>query len=448
MKKLLLVVCLIAGFDYFTGTGGLFELAYAQGNDVNLGSQFTSFTTVVRGAAWSSINNAYIFAPNSQDASMCLEVINNNPSSSHTLTIGLNQTHDPNTTTYTGNLSRWVATQTVTPLPITVPAATGKGIYFQTFGAAQLALVFTGASTQAGNPDTVDIFIVATKQGNCGIGPGGPIAVQGPIVQGTSLAPAAQIPVLVGGMTAPGSTSTLTPFFVDSNGAFEESASACCASVLGNNFFAASSSANVPKAIAGGINQMSLQSVCPVASFGTVTTVRVLCGYTRNSLREEATDVSSITGGSMPAWMISGRVTNPGANTLVLLDSLSTASTVSAQYDTLTLGCSAACELQVVKITSLGTTCTAVTPAPLNVWGSTQPAFNAAHVALQGTCAAQPATTGGVMFDVFLQASQSIQLDIRGLTNVRQVTQLTGWAVFNVSSLTGIATASAAVVED
>lgn len=427
----------------------LCSVAWGQSDVFITGTNY--YTILARGAAWGAgVNNNFIFSAVNPNTQVCLYVTNNNPSSSHSFTLALWQAGDPAVKTFQNVPSKWGASATTQTFPVTVNPSTTVGLYFNVTAAAQLTAQFTGSSAQAGSPDTADIFAVQTTAGACGLTSGTPVPVLGAIKQGGNVTAAFQFPIPIGAYSTPGQASTVQGYQMGSAGnGFLLDAAGCCASTLGNNFFTASGNFAIPKATSGiGTQLQALMNVCPVTSFGTVSTVRVLCGYTKTSILEMATDISSITGGSMPAWSITGRATNPGANTLIVGDTLSTSAVPSTQYKSMTFGCSAVCELQVIKITSLGTTCGAVTPAPLNLWGSTAPTYGTGHVAIQQGCAAQPTTSGAPLWDVFVPAGETVTLDVTGLTNVRQTTALAGWGVFNVSAVTGTVVASATVVEE
>jgi hypothetical protein len=412
-----------------------------------------AYTVLGRGLPWGNgsgaVNNNFVFSALNPNTQVCLYVTNNNPSNSHAFTVTLWQAGDPQVKSFANQTSKWASSSTVQTFPQTVLASSTKGIFFNVTAAAQLTAQFTGTAAAGGSPDTADIFAVETTSGGCGITSGTPIPVQGAVVQGTSVTAANQFPVPIGGYATPGSPSTVQGFVVGGFGnGFLIDANGCCASSLGNGFWGASN-AVVPRGIKGaGQSAEMLMNVCPVSTFGTVSAVKVLCGYAKNSILEMATDISSITGGNMPGWTIQGRVVNPGANTLILADYLTNSSTVSSAYKNVTLSCSAACELQLIPITSAGTTCTAVTPQNLNVYGSTRASYNAQHIALQGTCVAQPATTGAPMWDVQLGANVPYVIDLTGLVNERNVTALAGWGVFSVSAVTGTVIATATVVEE
>lgn len=428
-------------------------LARAQ-QDIQVISGTNPYVVIARGYQWGgsgpgNLNNNFIFHPIDPNEGFCLFLGNNNPSSSHTVSVAVSQSGDPTLTTFIGNTGQWFGVPTTTVFPVTVNPSTVVGINYKTTASATIAVQFSGASTQGGSPDTVNVFVVQTNQSACGS-----LAVnsvQGVVQNGNTQTNVNDFPVQIGGVSQPGSTSTVRAFTVGAaGGGFPFDGSACCASFLGNNFFTASSSAMVPNGAQGpGTQQPAILGVCPVTSFGTVSTVRVLCGYTKTNFLEIATDISSITGGSMPAWSIRGAVTNPGANALILADTLSTSATASAQYKTAVVSCSAACELQLIPITSLGTGCTVITAQNMNIWGSTRGSFATGHVAESGVgCTVQPTTTGAAMWDVQLAANTPYTIDLTGLTNVRQVTALAGWGIFNVASLTGTAIATVSLVEE
>ncbi len=154
----------------------------------------SSYVDVGRSIPWSNFNRTYVIVPNSPNASLCVYVVNNNPSSSHSFSTSTFQSADSQVADYSNNTGRYNAVPLVN-MPGTVPASGMVSGFTQSTAAAKVAIRFTGASGQAGSPDTADVFLVQTTSGTCGA------ASVSNQVQGTS-APGAAItgnPLLLGG---------------------------------------------------------------------------------------------------------------------------------------------------------------------------------------------------------------------------------------------------------
>jgi hypothetical protein len=427
-------------------------LCAAQTDNFISSGNVSPYLTLGRGLNWggsgpNTIGQSFIFNPLDPNQGFCVFVFNNNTTSSHSFTLTVAQTGDPSVRTYFGNTQRWTNVATQSSFPFTVPANSLAGINYKTTASAAIVISFSGNSTQAGSPDTADVFTVQTNQSSCGSLPVN--SVQGPFQQGANVTLQQQFPVLVGGLAGPGSTSAVRGLSLgQQNGGIVLDSTASGSDTLGNNFANAANFANPQGIKSGGLAAPLLISVCPVSTFGNISTARILCGYAKNSILEMATDMASITGGSMPAWNLFQKVTNPGANTLVVGDILNTSAAINVAYKTAVVGCSAACEFSIVRMTSAGTTCTAVTPQNLNVYGGATLAFNANHSAIGGStaCGAQP-TTAATMYDISLAAGTSTTVDLTGWVDVHNSGTTQGLAIFNVSALTGTITGTINLVE-
>lgn len=421
--------------------------------DITVVSGTNPYIILGRGLQWGgsgpgNLNNNFIFHPTDPNVGFCLFLANNNPSSAHTVTVAVFQTGDPGLNNFTGFTGRWFSVATTTAFPVNTAASTTTGINYKTTASAGITVAFSGGSTLGGSPDTVDVFAVQTNQSSCGSLPTN--SVQGPYNQGATITPAQQFPVLIGGIPLPGSTSSVQGFAIgtQANG-FILDGRAAGAGTLGNNFQPATNFISPQGVKVGGVQSEMLLSVCPVSTFGNISSARVLCGYAKNSILEMATDMASITGGSMPAWNISTKVTNPTGNSLVVGDILNTSSAINVAYKAATISCSVACEFQIFPVSSAGTTCTAVTPQNLNVNQGAHLAFNANHSAIGGSpaCAAQPTTSGAFLYDIFLAAGTSYTVDLTGFVDVKNAGTTQGLAVFNVTGFTGVIAASVNLVE-
>jgi hypothetical protein len=116
---------------------------------------------------WNSINTAYVLSPLGPDYGFCMSIVNDNPTSSHTLTVNAFQTGDAGVLDYSHNTGRY-ASLSIVGNPSPIPASTTNTFFVRSNGAAKIAFVFSGSTTQAGSPDTVDIYAVQTTAAGCG----------------------------------------------------------------------------------------------------------------------------------------------------------------------------------------------------------------------------------------------------------------------------------------
>jgi hypothetical protein len=148
-------------------------------------------------SGYGGIENNYMFTPLNPDQGICVFVTNNNPTSSHALTIESWQTGDPGVTSYTGNTGRFVQ-DTVQGTYSPVPAGSTLSAYVHTSAGAVVTLKVRGTSAQSGSPDTADLYLVQTSSGSCGPVQGGQQTVMGAQPEG-------QIntsnPIVVGGIS-------------------------------------------------------------------------------------------------------------------------------------------------------------------------------------------------------------------------------------------------------
>lgn len=117
---------------------------------------------------WSTLaSQTYVFTPISPDYSLCVSMVNNNPTNAHPFSFAAFATGDSNVSDYSHNTGRY---SSITPIGVPTSIAASSTIYFYvpSKSAALVALQFTGAGTLAGNPDTVDIFAVQTTTTSCG----------------------------------------------------------------------------------------------------------------------------------------------------------------------------------------------------------------------------------------------------------------------------------------
>src|SRR5579885_3635799 len=159
----------------------------------------SSYVDVGRAIPWSSFNRTYVIVPNSPNASLCVYVVNNNPTSAHTFTTTTFQSADSQVPDYSHNTGRYNSVPLIN-MPSSVPASSMVSGFTQSTAAAKVAIQFSGTSGAAGNPDTADVFLVQTTSGTCGS------ASPYNQVQGTTTPGAAVTgnPLLIGGKDGSG----------------------------------------------------------------------------------------------------------------------------------------------------------------------------------------------------------------------------------------------------
>lgn len=124
--------------------------------------------TIAKNVPWINLaSQTYIMAPLGPDYGFCVSMINNNPTSSHTFTVATFQTGDNDVSDFTHNTGRF-ASLTVVGNPSPIAASTTQTFFVRSNGASKIAFQFAGGITQAGSPDTVDIFAVQTTAAGCG----------------------------------------------------------------------------------------------------------------------------------------------------------------------------------------------------------------------------------------------------------------------------------------
>lgn len=143
------------------------------------------YVTLAAAVPWSQLDANYIFTPQSPNVGLCLFVENENTTSAHAITISAFQTGNPSLSHYSANPGLWAAS-TINGSISSVPANSVKSEYINVIGAANVALVVTGAALASGSPDVANIFAVQTTVQNCGSSP--PAAfVQGDQINGGSV---------------------------------------------------------------------------------------------------------------------------------------------------------------------------------------------------------------------------------------------------------------------
>lgn len=425
------------------------SIARAQ-QDISVVGGTNPYIILGRGLAWGgagtgNLNNNFIFSPVDPNQGFCLFLSNNNPTSAHTVSVGVSQTGDPALHSFQGFSQKWFGVPTTTTFPVNVPLSGIVGINYKTTASAGITVSFSGATTQAGSPDTVDVFAVQTNQSACGSLSTN--VVQGPFNQNTTVTTAQQFPVLIGGLAAPGTTTSVQGFVVGSQGNGFLLDSRLGSQLVGGGFKQNSTFSAAQGVSGSGQQQEIVMGVIPVTSFGVK-------GYAPGTVKinflEAATDQGQLSAGSMPAWIEEQKVTNPGTGAFIVGDALGTTAATNEAWKSATVSCSVACEFQISNISSLGTTCTAVTAHSMQLWPNATLVFATGHSAIGGStaCAAQPTVAGAPLFDIALAAGTSYTVDLSGLVNFHQAVSVAGLGIFNVTAFTGTMQASISLVEE
>jgi hypothetical protein len=177
--------------------------ASAQNPDLML-NPGSAYVEIGRSIDWGTqFNRTYVIVPNSPNASLCIYVYNNNPTSTHTFTTAVFQAADSQVQNFSSNIGRYTSVLLNGNLS-SVPASTIAAGFVQSTAAAKVAIKFTGAATQAGSPDTADVFLVQTTTGTCG-STNVALSVQGAVADGTLFS---ANPLVIGGKTSSGSTQS------------------------------------------------------------------------------------------------------------------------------------------------------------------------------------------------------------------------------------------------
>lgn len=122
-------------------------------------------TSLVWGASGTgAFNNTFFFSPLSPSESVCVYIYNNNTTNAHTFKTSINVTANPSEKTPSDGTWNQAAVTTNMNAPISPGVA--SNISASVSGAALIAVEFSGASTQAGSPDTASVVVVQT-QGSC-----------------------------------------------------------------------------------------------------------------------------------------------------------------------------------------------------------------------------------------------------------------------------------------
>lgn len=391
------------------------------------------YLTLGRGLIWGgtglgTVGQNFIFHPLDPNQGFCVFVYNNNPTSGHSFTITVAQTGDPTVQSYSGNTSKWTPVATSTAMPTSVANNQLTAINYKTTASAGIVISFTGNTTQAGSPDSADIFTVQTDQSSCGVLPTN--AVQGPFQQGTTITAAQQAPVLIGGLLIPGTSSSVQGLAIGNqgNGTVLDGRTGTSEAFTGKGFVSNLANLTFPDATkSGGVQQEMWLAVLPTCTFGVSG---LIGGCVHDNLLEIATDQFNNGPASTPSFQVFGRVVNPAANATILHQFNKAGSTVNPAYKNLVLSCSAACEIFINRTSALGTTCTALTINNLQLGNNNVvKAANVNDVA-ENACATQPTATYQ-MYDIQLTGAASFTLDLSGFINFHSATTGGGIDVVN-----------------
>lgn len=408
-------------------------------NFISAGST-SPYLTLGRGLQWGgtgfgTIGQNFIFHPLDPNQGFCVFLFNNNPTSTHSITVTVAQTGDPSINTYQGNTQRWTTVATGLTFPQNIPANTLAGFNYKTTASAGIVISFLGNTSAAGSPDTVDAFTVQTNQNSCATIPAN--AVQGPYNSGSVITAAGNNPVLIGGKNIASGAADMW-FTGNNHGQILDINSNIGYSLRAKTVGTGNPGCSAP--LGGG--EVDCQFLSYVASdWGTTKTIP---GFVRSNILEVGTDLGNFGATTQVSFFIQNSATNPGANATILHSFNASASTVDIMYKTAVIDCSAACEIKVFRTTSVGTTCTAITPKAMNIFNSTRSTPNASDQAESG-CTTPP-TTSDLIYDLTLN-NVPYTLDLSGYLNSH--TAATGGLLFqNVASVTGVVSVTLNLVEN
>lgn len=117
---------------------------------------------------WSAFaSRTYVLSPLGPDYGFCISLVNNNPTNAHTFSVSAFQSADGNTFDYSHNTGRYSALNII-GAPSSIAASSTGYFFVKSNAASKIAFVFSGGSTLAGNPDTVDVYGVQTTISGCG----------------------------------------------------------------------------------------------------------------------------------------------------------------------------------------------------------------------------------------------------------------------------------------
>lgn len=406
------------------------------------GAGASPYTTIARNVNWGAtgggnIQNNFIFQPLDPNQGFCLFIRNNNPTNAHNVTVQVSQTGDPSLLAFANVTGQWFTVPTTTSFPASVPANTTVGISYKTTASASIAVTITGTTAQAGTPDTANIFAVQTNQSACGS-----IAtnsVQGPYQSLAGITQSQLFPVLIGGTDTPSGTGTVRAFKVGNfgSGMLPEADVGVLNNLWGNGV-PPTNQFEQPVGTAAANTANNVQMFFPMTHClpTSPSSVHVQCGYVETDpLIISSLSNTDVTG--TRAFALQTSTTNPTAGEVLIEDSSASTTTPHVFYKTLTISCSAACEIRVLRATTVGT-CTAGTPTNLEFTNGTRLGFQTGHT-FGTNCSVQPTLDTTFMYDVFLAANTTQIIDLKGLWMPNQASGPGGNVAFeNVTAVTGV----------
>lgn len=420
-----------------------FNIEAQTDNFISQGS-VSPYIVLGRGLAWGgagqgTISQNFIFHPVNPDEGFCLFINNNNPVSGHNVTVAVFQTGDPALQVFNVSPQKWFTVPTALVLmPVNIPASSVIGINYKTNASAGITIQFTSNIGAGGSPDTADIFAVQTTLSTCGGIAATP--VQGPFPLGTGIGPAQEFPVLIGGTQDPATASSVKGFAVGGFGSgFPLDGPIPTFNSTGNtsspgSWFTAGCEGP------GNTERVCLLGVMPIAGFANFAgSAAEVSGFVRTNILEAGADISNFANNNIKSFWVQNSITNPGTGVAILHLFNQANSTVNATFKNLVVACSAICELQILRTTAQGTTCSAVTIHNFNIYTGSRLAPDAHEVA-EKSCTGQP-TASDVLYDLTLSAGSVQNIDLSGIVNMGTTTGA-GIEVFNVTTLTGIASAT------
>lgn len=385
------------------------------------------YVVLGRGLTWvgngfGAFNNNFIFSPQDPDQGLCVFVVNNT-AAPHNYTTLVQQTGDPTAVSPSAAPSRWSSVP-VFGASGNVLASAQSAFFARTQAAARVSISFSNG-TGAG---TVDLFTVQTSSPmGCA---SAALAVQG--AEAVGVVPTAN-PLVIGGVNSSGQVARFGVGAAAGAGSGVPQASASNAIVTGLKI---------------GTQQYVSADLGP--SFQLIQPF-IMCGINALCPNMDYESGFESFGGTaqLGSWTAASQITNPTLNqNLLSFAQTGSGSGNPAFFKSALIDCSAACDIQVVRVTSLGTTCTTVPASStyLNSGAAYAGQFSGANGAIQQTCTTNP-TQGNVLYELTLNATTPYTLDLRGVTCAIVVGQPCGIMLISHTAFTGNFTATVAWYE-
>lgn len=436
------------------------------GQDVTIPAT-NPYLTLTRGASWGGtgrcqanttgasqcgVNNVFVWTPPNPDSTVCVAITNNNPTSSHSISLSLQQTLDVSVTQFSNNTLPWAPVPiSGTTFPVTIAAGDTNSFFFKSSSAAKLALQVTGAISAAGNPDTANIVVVQPSTAQfCGSALNSTFtSVQGDVSQDTAIPSTNNFPVLMGGSsynapihiealrvldgasgTAQGNLQTGGfggPFFVDQ---YNETGTS-------EQINTSTGAGNSP---GHGFLKIQNYGTCSDATTGCAIILKETRKYgvmVEGPFAYSAAAEGSTTS-NLSASVAHVDFVNPGAG-IDVLDMGSTVAGSILEPNRLVVSCSATCDFTFTRDSNTGTTCTAV---PITHPYDPTVLYTPLALNVTTNCAAAP-TASATYFHIFLAAGQPFNIDLNGYWKGGRIGNSTtagtagGFSVFNGAALTG-----------